>query len=260
MPKKTKSSDKEDLQDEDDNECCDIFVLKNVLFLFNFLLLLSGVALLGVGIWTILDKHSYVALLATGVYQTTSYLLVFIGVLIVVVVFALGCCGAWKENKILLAIYAALLILIFLLEAICGILAYFYEARIHDELVEHLNETMTTKYRHDIAITQSIDSMQLTFKCCGAESHLDWIYSKSRVPESCCKTPSIGCADRSHHPSNINYKGCVYSLAEFLRSHLMVIGAIGLGLCCLQIFGAVFSCWLIKKIRDRDGIPRSPWR
>lgn len=243
-------------REEADEECCGIFLLKNILFLFNFLLLLSGLAILSVGLWTVFDKHSYVAVLATTIYEATTYLLVLTGALIVVVVFGLGCCGAWRENRLCLTIYAIFLIVIFVLEAICGTLAYFYEARIHEELVDNLNQTMATSYRRDISITQSIDSMQLTFKCCGASSYMDWV----KVPDSCCKTPSNTCTDKSQHPSNINYKGCVESLADFLRPHLIVLGAVGLGLCCLQIFGVIVSCWLIKKIKDKKEAEQNHWR
>lgn len=83
------------------------------------------------------------------------------------------------------------------------------------------------------------------------------------VPESCCKTPTDQCGARDH-PSNI-YKlevgrrhhvrwevrveadlgfcpvivysqgGCIMKLEEFLLNQLYILGAVGIGVACLQV-------------------------
>ncbi|XP_069133156.1 CD151 antigen-like [Argopecten irradians] len=52
------------------------------------------------------------------------------------------------------------------------------------------------------------------------------------------------------HPSNIQYDSCSRRLEEYTKSNLVFIGGIGLGLCCIQIFGIIFSCCLVRKIKD----------
>lgn len=56
--------------------------------------------------------------------------------------------------------YTFLLLFVFLLEAIVGGLAYFYESHITDELVETLNSTFTIGYAVDPDKTRAIDEMQ----------------------------------------------------------------------------------------------------
>lgn len=56
--------------------------------------------------------------------------------------------------------YTFLLLIVFLLEAIVGGLAYVYENNIADELVETLNTTFITGYAVDPTQTQAIDEMQ----------------------------------------------------------------------------------------------------
>ena len=72
----------------------------------------------------------------------------------------------------------------------------------------------------------------------------------------------------------LHIQGCVSRLEMFVKTHLIVLGAVGLGLCCLQvtlcftlvspsshqvenhlflfsqIFGIVFACCLAKSVRE----------
>lgn len=240
-----------------DDGCCGIDYLRYVLYFFNFILWLSGFAIVGVAVWTILDKHHYVSLLTSGTYATTTYILLGTGGVVIFAGF-IGCCGAWRQNRICLMLYACFLLLIFLHEAIAGILAYMYEATVHDELLRSLNMTMLNSYKMDTEKTEAIDHMQQAFQCCGFGSFQDWRYSRwlkgnpninNTVPDSCCKTMSMACAIRDH-PSNIYYDGCVTGLEIYMKRHLIILGAVGLGICCLQIFGIIFACCLAKKIKE----------
>ncbi|KAJ8790851.1 hypothetical protein J1605_020945 [Eschrichtius robustus] len=81
-------------------------------------------------------------------------------------------------------------------------------------------------------------------RCCGSNSSADWQHSTyilspeaegRRVPDSCCKTVVARCGQRAH-PSNI-YKvegGCITKLEQFLANHLLLMGAVGIGVACLQ--------------------------
>lgn len=118
-------------------------------------------------------------------------------------------------------------------------------------------------------------SLPPQFKCCGSNSSADWLMSRfvtlgqaegRVVPDSCCKTSTPLCGRRDH-PSNI-YKvevsappadsiligfvfifpvglqwwsswllqgGCVSKLERFLADHLLVVGAVGIGVAFLQV-------------------------
>ncbi|ELU01487.1 hypothetical protein CAPTEDRAFT_173473 [Capitella teleta] len=240
-----------------DDGCCSVTFLRYVLFVFNFIFWLSGAAILGVGLWTYFAKHSYITLLTSGTYPATTFLLIGTGSLILLVGI-IGCCGAWRENRGCLMTYASFLLLIFLLEAVIGILAYVYEDTIHDELGLGLKRTMQDNYMLDTTKTAAINNLHQEFKCCGAFSFQDWGDSRwltgnpdvnNSTPDSCCKTVSFGCAI-SDHPSNIYYEGCVVELSLYFKEHLIVVGAVAFGFSCLQLFGIVFSCCLAKKISD----------
>lgn len=59
---------------------------------------LSGGALIGIGVWTLWDKHSYASLLPSSMYVITTYLLIGTGALVILVGF-IGCYGACSEKR-----------------------------------------------------------------------------------------------------------------------------------------------------------------
>lgn len=108
-------------------------------------------------------------------------------------------------------------------------------------------------------MTSAVDKLQQEFHCCGSNNSRDWqdsewIHSGEAggrvVPDSCCKTVVPGCGRRDH-ASNI-YKvegGCITKLETFIQEHLRIIGAVGLGIACVQVFGMLFTCCLYKSLK-----------
>ncbi|XP_058512058.1 tetraspanin-11 isoform X2 [Ochotona princeps] len=208
--------------------------LKYLLFIFNFLFWMGGVAVMAVGVWTLVEKSGYLGVLASSTFATSAYILIFAGALVT----ATGCLGFGaiiREQKSCLS-------------------------TLSDELKQHLNRTLTENYGQPRAqdITASMDRLQQDFKCCGSNSSEDWqhsVYIRSRdaqgrrVPDSCCKTVVARCGQRVH-PSNI-YKvegGCITKLEQFLADHLLLMGAVGIGVACLQICGMVITCCLHQRL------------
>eukprot|EP00064_Thunnus_orientalis_P002216 superscaffoldBa00000155_g2223 len=208
---------------KDDQEDWLTVCLKYLLFVFNFLFWVGGAAVLGVGIWTLLEKSDYLSLLASSTFAVSAYILILAGGLVVVTGF-LGCCAVIREQKNCLSTYFFCLLFIFLIELVAGVLAYVYYQRLSEELKQHLNQTMTENYAQPgkEAITLAVDRLQQDvwtifaktseFKCCGSNNSHDWsmsvyITSPSQaegrlVPDSCCKTITPNCGKRDH-PSNI---------------------------------------------------------
>ncbi|KAM8981278.1 tetraspanin-11 isoform 2-T4 [Sarcophilus harrisii] len=199
--------------------------LKYLLFVFNFFFWVGGAAVLAVGTWTLVEKSGYLSVLASSTFVTSAYILIFAGALVMMTGF-LGFCAVLREQKSCLSTYFGLLLVIFLIELVAGVLAHLYYQK---------------------------------FRCCGSNSSADWEYSTyiqspeaegRKVPDSCCKTVVVLCGQRAH-PSNI-YKvegGCITKLEHFLANHLLLMGAVGIGVACLQICGMVLTCCLYGRIQ-----------
>jgi len=239
--------------------CCSVEFLRYALFVYNVIFLAAGLFVLGVSIWTLIDRYQYVALLATATYPIITYFLLAAGTLVVIFTI-IGCIATKRENRRLLLLYIFFLLLIFLMEAMVGILAFVYLEQVHNELEMNLNKTFVETYGIVEEKTYAIDFLQEEFHCCGATIFEDWNQSRWRleglsnenlVPDSCCKTLTAGCGKRTH-PSNINFAGCLKNMEKHLVTHLGILSGVGLGICALQIFGICFACCLYCKIRDDE--------
>ncbi|XP_041852486.1 CD151 antigen isoform X2 [Melanotaenia boesemani] len=239
---------------------CGTICLKYLLFLFNILFWLAGGAVLAVGVWTLVEKSSYISLLNSSLYSASAYTLIAAGV-IVIVTGIIGCCATLKEMRSLLIVYLVLLFCIFLVEIIAGILAYINYQKLDEELKQNLQTTMQQKYQQlgEESLTQAVDKLQQEFKCCGSYNSSDWRDSvwiqtagnDRLVPDSCCKTPGELCGRRDH-PSNI-YRvegGCIQKLEDFILSQLYILGAVGIGTAFLQLVGMMFTCCLYRNLKD----------
>lgn len=194
---------------------------------------------MAVGIWTLVEKSGYLSILASSTFAASAYILIFVGGLVMTTGF-LGFGAIIREQKSCLSTYFCLLLVIFLVELVAGVLAHVYYQRLSDELKWHLNSTLTEHYGQPRAaeITASVDRLQQDFKCCGSNS--------------CCKTVVARCGQRAH-PSNI-YKvegGCMAKLEQFVADHLLLMGAVGIGVACLQICGMVLTCCLHRRLQQQ---------
>lgn len=64
---------------------------------------LAGGAVLAVGMWTLLEKSSYISLLNSNFYSASAYILIAAGA-IVIVTGIIGCCATLKEIRSLLIV------------------------------------------------------------------------------------------------------------------------------------------------------------
>ncbi|KAK5643230.1 hypothetical protein RI129_007075 [Pyrocoelia pectoralis] len=218
------------------NECCSVYCLKSTLYIFNIIYLLAGLGILGIGIWTVMDKYKYVELLSTATYPVITYFLLGASGLVLLVTI-MGCCAIWFNNRPYLICYIFLLSFVFLTEVMVGVLAYIYREQVHHELELNLNTTCLTNYK--------IDQQKTEYSTWRKQN----LSGDNLVPDSCCKTiaPNCGAVIR---PSNINYNSCLTKMGDHMRGHLFILCVVGLGICCIQIFGVIFSCQLYFKLKD----------
>lgn len=66
------------------------------------------------------------------------------------------------------------------------------------------------------------------------------------------KIESLECNDQIIESEN-SVQGCIYKFLETTKDHLIILGAVGLGLSVLELFGIVLgSCLYIKLRHDFD--------
>ncbi|KAJ8945501.1 hypothetical protein NQ318_017944 [Aromia moschata] len=239
-------------------QCCSISFLKAILHAFQFVFVLTGLGICGVGVWTFLKTFHHMNVLDSIAYSSAIYLFLTTGGLVILTAI-IGCCAIPKHRTKLLFCYILLLVLIFLLEALVGVLSYIYQENIEEEINLNFNATLLTTYKQSDSKTESIDVLQQKLHCCGAGSYLDWRYSRwvqnetvlNKVPDSCCKSISYECGRRDH-PSNIFYIGCMEAVAAEFQTSLWIICAVALGFSMVQVIGILFGIKLLLKLESGE--------
>merc|ERR1712172_195432 len=113
--------------------------VKYLLFAFNLIFLITGLALIITGCVIQGVYSNYLDFLGDGFFNT-PVLLVIVGCIIFFVAF-FGC-GAIKENHCMTLTFAALLGIIFLMEIGAGIAAYKLKGQVNDLLYDNMEMGM----------------------------------------------------------------------------------------------------------------------
>ncbi|CAL8367108.1 unnamed protein product [Lota lota] len=225
--------------------------VKYLLFIFNLIFWLCGLALVVVGILVQVALHRSLSI-TDAAASSTPIVLIVVGVIIFFVAF-FGCCGAWKENYCMVTTFAVLLFLIILVEIGAAIAGYIFKDHIKGEVQESLNQ-MIVKYTSNDKVKQAVDQMQTDLKCCGANSSLDWInfgVDHNTVPDSCCVNISKSCGVGAlSDAAKVHQQGCNTLVEEALMKNLKWIIIAAVVIAIIQILGIVFSCLLMRGIRS----------
>lgn len=230
-------------------------MIKYLIFLFNGVFVVTGLAILSVGAvikgvyW---NYHHFL----DDKYFSAPNLLIAVGVIVLIVSF-LGCCGALKENYCMIVAFTALLILIFILELSAGIAGYVCRDAAEEVLTAKLTESMVNYGKNDTVITALWDLIQRNFECCGANAPDDWekvakmSNGTSVVPQSCCGPASgfdpFTCSSDSKPPRFTD--GCTRKFGEFVRDKAVVIGGAGVTIALIQLLGILMACRLASAMR-----------
>uniref|UniRef100_A0A6P7GRL2 CD63 antigen-like n=1 Tax=Diabrotica virgifera virgifera TaxID=50390 RepID=A0A6P7GRL2_DIAVI len=131
--------------------------VKYLLFAFNLLFAISGIAILTVGAVVHIVYAHYSQFVYEG-YQSIPLALIIVGVIIFIIAF-FGCCGAVKENHCMIITFSVFLLIILILEVVVGVVAYVKKNQVASMLEDQLNATMP-KYYTNQEIKNSWDIVQ----------------------------------------------------------------------------------------------------
>ncbi|XP_010730344.1 CD63 antigen [Larimichthys crocea] len=226
--------------------------VKFLLFFFNFIFWLCGLALIVVGIMVQIGLHKSFMIndaSASGV----PIVLIGVGVVIFFIAF-FGCCGAWKENYCMITTFAVLLSLIIIIEIAAAIAGYIFRNKLSAVVQDSLTE-MINKYNNGTTeFKKAVDKLQEDMKCCGVNSSLDWKHFKpegNSVPDSCCKNVTANCGIGTMTDAAMVYqKGCHDTVEAVLKKNIQWVIVAALVIAFLQIMGIVFACMLMRGIRS----------
>ncbi|XP_041058872.1 CD9 antigen-like [Carcharodon carcharias] len=213
--------------------------VKYLLFGFNFLFWLAGTAVLAIGLWLRFDPQTK-SIFETDQHPTTFYIGVYIligaGALMMIVGF-LGCCGAIQESTCMLGCFFLFLLVIFAVEIAAGIWGFLNKDKVTNEVKDFYTslygECLKDKEESKLAALKAI---QEGLNCCGMGGPVE-IFLRST-----CPSKNIG--------EMFTTKSCITAIDDIFNDKLYIIGAIGIGIGIVMIFGMIFSMVLCCAIRN----------
>ncbi|XP_072222579.1 CD63 antigen [Leuresthes tenuis] len=226
--------------------------VKFLLFFFNLIFWLCGLALIVVGIMVQVSLHS-TFMIHDASASGAPIVLIGVGVLIFFIAF-FGCCGAWKENYCMVTTFAVLLSLIILAEIGAAIAGYVFRNKLSTIVQDSLTDMIGSYKNGTKEFKASVDKVQEDWKCCGVNSSADWRDFSSdgnTVPDSCCINVTKSCGKGAMLDANKVYqKGCHDTIETFLKKNIQWVIVAALVIAFLQIMGIVFACLLMRGIRS----------
>jgi len=243
---------------------------KVLLIIFNVFFWLTGIVLLGFGIYLAVDKSLEFLQGFVSPYdpllQRAGYVLCGVGSFILVIGFC-GCCGAWKENVCLLSIYAICVTLIMCAELAAGIYVGVRKDSVMDQVSKFANETLRQNYGNGTSTRENakraVDGFQRLFNCCGVNSPNDWndiINWQTNLPfgptrpASCCLIKEAddnqGQYDACKITNDYATSGCLTKITSLLETYFPAVIAVACAIGVLEIFGIVFAIILCRSDKD----------
>ncbi|MED6256656.1 hypothetical protein ATANTOWER_031694 [Ataeniobius toweri] len=174
-------------------------ILKIMMFIFNGVIFLAGVAILGVGVWVTVDSDSLLGLLddvenlPDEVFRLASvgYVMIGVGAALLLIGF-LGCCGAIMENRCMLLTFFSVVLIIFLIEVAGAVVLFVFDdvaEDIFDNLEDEVRKTIQSKYGADEKMTSLWNATMERFECCGYKNYTDFDDSPFNRPEDNYPSP-----------------------------------------------------------------------
>lgn len=162
---------------------------KLILILINVISLVAGMAMIGVGIFIMIEGSSYIPDVGVSLTPVAVCMIVLGALLLFIGGF--GCFGACTGRHGLLNFYLILLLIIIVLEVAVIVYVFINKGKVGDKVEESITtpfENMNADTATDAEIA-TVTSIQELAECCGTSGPDFWTNAayNGDVPASCCK-------------------------------------------------------------------------
>ncbi|XP_054290085.1 CD63 antigen [Macrosteles quadrilineatus] len=223
--------------------------MKYLLFISNFIFVLTGISLIVVGLIIRSENTQYNKVIDQD-YASAANVLIFLGCFVFFVSF-FGCCGAIKESHCMIFTFSVFMAAIFIAEIAVGVTGYMLKGEAYESVTDGLNSTMV-KYNQSAEWTEFWDGIQGGLSCCGTKNYTDWTKILKDLPMTCCspKKGAIGVVTCTVNSPELHKTPCIMALGDIVKENASTIGGTGLTIGFIQLLGVFISCYLAYSIRN----------
>ncbi|XP_052892363.1 23 kDa integral membrane protein-like isoform X1 [Anopheles moucheti] len=219
---------------------CGHSTIKYLLFIFNLLCSLCGIALIVIGAVSLVKLEELREISDEYNIVAPSILLIVFGSIVFVISF-FGCCGAIRESYCMTSTYSFFLILLVIAQIVIAVLVFVFVGDVTTAIKKGFERVFQN--RDSPVNADLINSIQQNLQCCGKSSFLDYGLS---FPQSCCSTGGTA-------PACVPFaRGCLGRLSEFLDSAGNIVAWVSLGVAAVELVGLISACCLANAIRNQQ--------
>jgi hypothetical protein len=226
-----------------------IAMLKTILFFFNVIFFALGACLFLIGIYGLKDLNSTFTFASNN-----SVWLAFICIGVFMLVVAVFSFWYIPKGVTWLLNFYGLVVFILCIAVVCASSAFMIK---RDSLENTLKTEISYIVNHYPAKAVSLDIMQSTMHCCGAETYTEWFKTKwsdkqDKVPVSCCINKD-NCVHENllvKNATDIWQEGCYMKMRNTIEKEYTLIGGLGFASSFIIFFGAILSWWLASNIKS----------
>nr|AFY24237.1 tetraspanin 1 [Opisthorchis viverrini] len=226
--------------------------LRILLVVFNFLVVLVGLVVLGFSVYVSQEPEAQDIIRASGHYvavQIALYALMGVGG-ITLITALFGCCGAYHESQCLLGAYFIILLVIFTSQVTGATLGYVFR----EEIMQHVEQQMFEGVEEYSMLRDQrenpspfMDNIHRVLQCCGVNGYTDY---RDRIPVTCCDRRKSNCNELQLTPDEVYTEGCKEKYKRFFKDKLIVFFLIAVSIAAFEIFCLLFSMVLCCAIRQ----------
>ncbi|XP_071858765.1 tetraspanin 6 isoform X1 [Bombus fervidus] len=224
---------------------CGIGMIKYLLFIFNFIFAICGLAILTLGVIVHLQVSEITDHIDTNLLFP-SITLIVIGSIIFVISF-FGCCGAIRESHCMTITFASFLLFILILQVAVAVYVFVVIKNNDDKVdITENYEKLFKNYGVNEDSTKVVDLVQSSLHCCGVYSSKDFSLHNLSIPPSCCGlTEKQTCSSIDAYPV-----GCVSELKRAISNAGTILGSLAIAIAGVELIGIIFALCLANSIRN----------
>lgn len=217
-------------------------IVKYILFIFNLLCAICGIALLTIGIIVLLRASEFEKLFGDYNAIVAPILLIILGSVVFVIAF-FGCCGAIRESHCLTMTYASFMLILIIGQIVIAAITFAFAGDIATAMTKAFDRIF---HEQNLNVNRElVDTIQTNLECCGLTGPHDWNTISQPVPPSCCAQGTADC-----NQNNAFRLGCTAALEDWVDMSKNVIAWVALGVAAVELVALIFACCLGNHIRN----------
>ncbi|XP_058452120.1 CD63 antigen-like [Malaya genurostris] len=221
--------------------------VKLLLLVFNLFCILSGLALIVLGIQISEDIDPVKDFSGTDALLASESVLAIVLGCVVFALASFGFCGTIKHSHVMMTTYAFLMLVLIAAQVAMSLQLFTNLVRTNQKVemwfTRHFHSRLWQSSDSNPAADDDVERLQRSFKCCGNISYQDW-GSLEKLPRSCCSDKSVptGC--------RIIEEGCQAVLEQFVRKSQQTLAWFLLGMAMFEFLTFSLNCCVANGIQN----------